>query len=185
MKRLIDIVGAAFGLLFFSPAIIISSVMVYLEDKGNPFYVQKRVGKDGKTFNLYKIRSMVLNADKGHNDWTVKDDPRILKIGKFIRSSNIDELPQFLNVLLGDMSLVGPRPETVDHFNKFSSEIPKYKNRKNVAPGLTGLSQMMGYRGDTCMYKRTALDNLYIKKQSIIFDMWIMLKTFVTTKNAI
>ncbi len=127
---------------------------------------------------------MVKNADQGHSNWTVKNDPRLLKIGPFIRSSNIDELPQFLNVLIGNMSLVGPRPETPEHNKKFSAEIPWYSKRKRIKPGMTGLSQMMGYRGDTCMRKRAALDNLYIQKLNLIFDIYIMVRTIATTKNA-
>lgn len=183
-KRIIDIIGALFGLLFFSPAIIISCLLVWWEDKHNPIYTQLRVGKDGKLFRIYKIRSMVKNADKGHSNWTVKNDPRLLKIGHFLRSSNIDEIPQFFNVLIGDMSLVGPRPETPEHNQKFSSEIPWYSKRKRVKPGMTGLSQMLGYRGDTCMRKRSALDNLYIQKRNDLLDIYIMLKTIHSNKNA-
>lgn len=184
MKRLLDIAGSIFGLVFFSPAMLVGSFLVWREDKHNPFYTQMRVGKDGKLFKIYKIRSMVIDADKGHDNWTLQNDSRVLKIGKFLRSSNIDELPQFWNVLKGDMSLVGPRPETPEHNEKFSSEIPGYAKRKRVKPGLTGLSQVMGYRGDTCMYKRAALDNLYIKKHNPLMDIWIMLRTFATTKGA-
>lgn len=184
MKRLIDVVGATFGLLFFSPVIATFAAIVWLEDRHNPFYTQDRVGKDGKVFRIFKIRSMIKNADKGHSNWTIKNDPRLLKIGPFIRSSNIDELPQFLNVLLGHMSLVGPRPETPEHNERFSQEIPWYSKRKRIKPGMTGLSQMMGYRGDTCMWKRSALDNLYIRKSNVLFDMYIMAMTFATNKNA-
>lgn len=184
MKRTIDIIGSLFGLTFFSPIIGFFSLLVWLEDRHNPFYTQLRVGKDGKLFRIYKIRSMVKDADKGHNNWTVKNDPRLLKIGNFIRTSNVDELPQFLNVLLGNMSLVGPRPETPEHNEKFSQEIPWYSKRKRIKPGMTGLSQMLGYRGDTCMRKRAALDNLYIRKSNIFFDFYIMAKTFATNKNA-
>lgn len=184
MKRVIDIIGATFGLLFFSPAIIICCFLVWWEDKHNPIYTQLRVGKDGRLFRIYKIRSMIKDADKGHSNLTVKNDPRLLKIGHFLRSSNIDELPQFLNVLIGDMSLVGPRPETPEHNEKHSEDIPWYSKRKRIKPGMTGLSQVLGYRGDTCMRKRSALDNLYIKKRSIIFDMYIMIMTVATNKNA-
>lgn len=184
MKRLVDIFGAITGLMFFSPAIITCMVLVWLEDKHNPIYAQKRIGLNGVPFTIYKIRSMVHNADKLGDNWTLKNDSRILRVGKFIRSSNIDEFLQLLNVIKGDMSLVGPRPETPEQWEEFKETVPLYTYRKQVKPGLTGLSQMLGYRGDTCIKRRSAFDHLYIKKQNLLLDFWIILKTFNTTKGA-
>ena len=184
MKRLFDIVAATCGIVILSPLMIIIAVLIKAEDHGPVFYKQVRVGKNGKTFKMYKFRSMFVNADKmldrlkDQNDvdgpmFKMKDDPRITKIGHFIRKHSLDELPQFLNVLKGDMSLVGPRPP-------LPSEVAEYseydKQRLFVTPGCTGLWQATE-RNEVGFNEMVQLDIQYIKRASFIFDLWIIWKT--------
>lgn len=184
MKRLFDIVAATCGIVILSPLMIIIAVLIKAEDHGPVFYKQVRVGKDGKTFKMYKFRSMFVNADKmldrlkDQNDvdgpmFKMKDDPRVTKIGHFIRKHSLDELPQFLNVLKGDMSLVGPRPP-------LPSEVAEYseydKQRLFVTPGCTGLWQATE-RNEVGFNEMVQLDIQYIKRASFIFDLWIIWKT--------
>ena len=150
VKRLIDIVGAIVGLLLSAPLIAIFGALVYLESPGPILYRQRRLGRNGKTFDMLKIRSMRLDAEKdGKVGWSKKDDPRRLRIGAFMRKWNIDEIPQFWNVLKGEMSLVGPRPERPELIRNFKHEIPHYNARHTVKPGITGWAQVNGLRGDT------------------------------------
>lgn len=181
LKRFVDIIGSVVGITISLPIVILTAILVAWESKSFPFYKQKRVGLNGEIFTIYKIRSMVKDADKISN-WTIDDDPRILKIGKYIRKWNIDELPQFWNVLTGDMSLVGPRPETPENVEKFENEFKTYHLRKQVKPGMTGLSQAFGYRGDTCMLRRTILDNYYVYNQSVLTDFILMVETLKTKR---
>lgn len=184
MKRLFDIVAATCGIVILSPLMIIIAVLIKGEDHGPIFYKQVRVGKNGKTFKMYKFRSMFVNADqmlaklKEKNDvdgpmFKMKDDPRVTKIGHFIRKHSLDELPQFLNVLKGDMSLVGPRPP-------LPSEVVEYseydKQRLLVIPGCTGLWQATE-RNEVGFNKMVQLDIQYINRASFIFDLWIIWKT--------
>ena len=184
MKRLFDIVAATCGIVILSPLMIIIAVLIKGEDHGPIFYKQVRVGKNGKTFKMYKFRSMFVNADqmlaklKEKNDvdgpmFKMKDDPRVTKIGHFIRKHSLDELPQFLNVLKGDMSLVGPRPP-------LPSEVAEYseydKQRLFVTPGCTGLWQATE-RNEVGFNEMVQLDIQYIKRASFIFDLWIIWKT--------
>ena len=184
MKRLFDIVAATCGIIILSPLMIIIAVLIKNEDHGPIFYKQVRVGKNGKTFKMYKFRSMFVNADKmldrlkDQNDvdgpmFKMKDDPRVTKIGHFIRKHSLDELPQFLNVLKGDMSLVGPRPP-------LPSEVAEYseydKQRLFVTPGCTGLWQATE-RNEVGFNEMVQLDIQYIKRASFIFDLWIIWKT--------
>ena len=184
MKRLFDIVAAICGIVILSPLMIIIAVLIKGEDHGPIFYKQVRVGKNGKTFKMYKFRSMFVNADKmldklkEQNDvdgpmFKMKDDPRVTKIGHFIRKHSLDELPQFFNVLKGDMSLVGPRPP-------LPSEVAEYseydKQRLFVTPGCTGLWQATE-RNEVGFNEMVQLDIQYIKRASFIFDLWIIWKT--------
>ena len=184
MKRLFDIVAATCGIVILSPLMIIIAVLIKSEDHGPIFYKQVRVGKNGKTFKMYKFRSMFVNADKmldklkEQNDvdgpmFKMKDDPRVTKIGHFIRKHSLDELPQFLNVLKGDMSLVGPRPP-------LPSEVAEYseydKQRLYVTPGCTGLWQSTE-RNEVGFNEMVQLDIEYIQKASFSFDLWILWKT--------
>lgn len=184
MKRLFDIVAATCGIVILSPLMIIIAVLIKAEDHGPVFYKQVRVGKNGKTFKMYKFRSMFVNADKmldrlkEQNDvdgpmFKMKDDPRVTKIGHFIRKHSLDELPQFLNVLKGDMSLVGPRPPLPSE----AAEYSEYdKQRLLVIPGCTGLWQATE-RNEVGFNEMVQLDIQYIKRASFMFDLWIIWKT--------
>jgi len=184
-KRVLDVVGAIVGLVLFAPIMAAFGVLVYLESPGSVIYFQRRVGLNGKAFDILKIRSMKLDAEVGGAPgWTVKDDPRRLKIGSFMRTWNIDELPQFWNVLMGDMSLVGPRPERPELIEKFKEEIPHYNVRHNIKPGLTGWAQVNGLRGDTSLRERIKFDLDYIENWHFFFDLRIMAMTFFKTKGA-
>jgi len=186
VKRLIDIVGAAVGLLLSAPLIAIFGALVYLESPGPVFYRQRRLGRNGKTFYMLKVRSMRLDAEKdGKIGWSRKDDPRRLRVGTFMRRWNIDETPQFWNVLKGEMSLVGPRPERPELIRNFKREIPHYNVRHTVKPGITGWAQVNGFRGDTDLFQRISHDLYYVEHWNLLFDLQLMCRTFVKNKNAI
>jgi exopolysaccharide biosynthesis polyprenyl glycosylphosphotransferase len=185
VKRLVDIVGAVIGLLLSAPIIAIFGALVYLESPGPIFYRQRRLGRNGKTFEMLKIRSMRLDAEKdGKIGWSTKDDPRRLRIGAFIRKWNIDEAPQFWNVLKSDMSLVGPRPERPELIQDFKHEIPHYNARHTVKPGITGWAQVNGFRGDTDLTERVNHDLYYVEHWNLLFDLQTMFLTFCRNKNA-
>ena len=151
-------------------------------------YKQIRVGLQNKPFAMYKFRSMIVQDEKQEkNKWTVKDDPRVTNVGKFIRKTSIDELPQLFNVIRGDMSLVGPRPERPQFVEKFKEEIPRYMIKHQVRPGLTGWAQVNGYRGDTSIRKRIDHDLYYIENWTLGLDFKIIFLTFFkgfVNKNA-
>ena len=184
-KRFLDIVGALVGLVCFGPIIALFSFLVWLESRGPVIYRQTRLGRNGKPFDILKIRSMKLDAEvAGSPGWTVQDDPRCLRIGRFMRRWNIDELPQFWNVLRGQMSLVGPRPERPELIDGFKEEIPYYNLRHNIKPGVTGWAQVNGLRGDTCLRKRIRFDLHYMENWNFFFDLRIMVLTFFNRKGA-
>lgn len=184
-KRVVDIVGAIVGLIFSAPLVAIFGFLVYRESPGPIFYRQKRLGRNGATFDILKIRSMRLDAEVGQKPgWSTKNDPRRLKIGSFMRRCNIDEVPQFWNVLVGEMSLVGPRPERPELIQNFKEEIPHYNARHSVKPGITGWAQVLGLRGDTDLRERINCDLYYLENWNPLFDFQIMLKTFLGNKNA-
>ena len=185
LKRAFDILGALVGLAVFGPVIGFFMAMVRAESKGPLIYKQVRLGLDGQPFEILKIRSMKLDAEaSGGPGWTVKDDPRCLKIGALMRKWNIDELPQFWNVLRGDMSLVGPRPERPELIHDFKEEIPHYNLRHNIKPGLTGWAQINGLRGDTCLKTRVKFDLHYMEEWSFLWDLRIMALTFFKRSGA-
>ena len=183
-KRTIDIVGAIAGLIAFSPIIAFFCWKVKKESPGPVFYKQTRTGRNGKTFKIIKIRSMKLDAEKNGAQWAQEDDPRRLQVGEFMRKTNIDELPQFWNVLKGEMSLVGPRPERPELIKNFKYDIDNYNLRHSVKPGVTGWAAVNGWRGDTDLKTRIAFDIEYMEKWSVWFDIYIMLKTLGASKNA-
>jgi len=187
-KRVVDIFGALFAITLFSPIMLLIAFIIKLTSKGPLIYKQERVGLHNKPFMMYKFRSMVVQDDsKEKKKWTVKDDPRVTMVGKFIRKTSIDELPQFFNILFGDMSLVGPRPERPFFVEKFKEEIPRYMVKHQVRPGLTGWAQVNGFRGDTSIRKRIDCDLYYIENWTMGFDFKIMLLTVVKgfiNKNA-
>ncbi|MBS6023664.1 MAG: exopolysaccharide biosynthesis polyprenyl glycosylphosphotransferase [Paeniclostridium sordellii] len=176
-KRMLDIIASIIGLIIGIPLIAIFGLIVKMEDRGPIFYKQERLGKNLKVFYIYKIRSMRVDAEKiGGAQWAQKDDPRITKTGKFIRKTRIDEIPQLFNILKGDMSLIGPRPERPELTYKFEKEIPGFIKRLKVKPGLTGLAQVNGGYEIT-PNEKLKWDLIYIKNRNIIMDIKIILKT--------
>lgn len=188
IKRGMDIAISALILIFISPIMLLVAMLVKLTDPRGPvFYTQTRVGLDGKPFQVLKFRSMRHSGPQEQPGWTVANDPRRTKIGSFIRRYSVDELPQFINVLIGDMSIVGPRPEQPKYVEQFSQTIPRYMRRHREKSGITGWAQVNGLRGDTSIAERTRYDLYYVENWSVLFDLKIMLKTiFVifTDKNA-
>jgi exopolysaccharide biosynthesis polyprenyl glycosylphosphotransferase len=185
VKRLFDIIGAVIGMLLSAPLIAAFGTLVYLESPGPIVYRQRRSGRNGKTFDMLKIRSMRLDAEQdGKAGWSTKDDPRRLRIGTFMRKWNIDETPQFWNVLKGEMSLVGPRPERPELIRNFKHEIPHYNARHTVKPGITGWAQVNGLRGDTDLTERITYDLYYVEHWNLLFDLHTMVLTFFRNKNA-
>lgn len=184
-KRAIDILGALAGLVLSAPIIGFFAFLIYRESPGPIFYRQRRVGINGRPFDILKLRSMKLNAEaNARPGWTVKDDPRCLRIGKLMRALNIDELPQFWNVLKGDMSLVGPRPERPELIQKFREIIPNYNARHHIKPGITGWAQVNGLRGDTDLTERVRYDLHYIENWNPWLDLKIILMTLLSRKGA-
>ena len=184
VKRLVDILGGGFGMLLAVPVLSCFGLLVWLESKGPIFYRQVRVGRDGKLFHIWKIRSMRLDSEANGVGWTVKGDPRVLKVGGFMRKWNIDEIPQFWNVLKGEMSLVGPRPERPELIHDFKEDIPHYNARHSVKPGITGWAQVNGLRGDTDLVERIKCDLYYIENWKFLWDFQIMVLTFFKRGNA-
>ena len=178
VKRTVDIVGASVALVLFSIPMLIVALLIKLTSKGPVIFSQVRVGLHNKEFKMYKFRSMVVQeAAKEANAWTTKNDARVTGIGKIIRKTSIDELPQLINVLKGDMSLVGPRPERPKFVEKFKEEIPRYMIKHQVRPGITGWAQVNGYRGDTSIRKRIEHDVHYIENWTLGFDIKILFLT--------
>ncbi len=178
IKRIVDIFGAIFGIMVFSPVMIVTAILVKLTDGGPIIYAQERVGLHNKPFKMYKFRSMaVQKPSEEKSKWTTPNDPRVTAVGRFIRKTSIDEMPQFFNVLSGNMSLVGPRPERPFYVEKFREEIPHYMIKHQVRPGLTGWAQVNGFRGDTSIQKRIDHDLYYIENWTLGFDFKIMFLT--------
>jgi len=176
-KRLMDIVGASIGLIILSPVMMMVAILIKLDSRGPVFYVQERMGLDAKPFSMLKFRSMRQNAEANGPGWTVEDDPRITRLGRILRRINVDELPQLINVLLGQMSLVGPRPERPIYVNQFRRSIPRYMDRHWEKAGLTGWAQVNGLRGDTSISERTKYDLWYIENWSLLLDVKILIRT--------
>lgn len=176
IKRLMDIVGSVAAIVLLSPVMLVTAVGVKLSGPGPVFFVQERVGRNRKTFKMLKFRSMCVN-DQEKTGWSVAADPRKTTFGRFIRKTSIDELPQLFNVLVGQMSLVGPRPEVPYHVDHFKEEIPQYLTRQKVRPGMTGWAQVNGFRGDTSIEERVHLDLWYINHWCLQLDIRILLRT--------
>lgn len=185
LKRIIDIIGSVIGLILTAPIIALFGFLVYRESPGPILYRQRRLGKDGALFDILKIRSMRLDAEAdGKVGWSTEIDPRRLRVGSLMRKYNIDELPQFWNVLKGEMSLVGPRPERPELIADFKMDIPHYNARHGVKPGITGWAQVNGFRGDTDLTERIRCDLYYLENWSIFLDAQIIAMTLVSNKNA-
>lgn len=175
-KRFIDIVISLVALIIAIPIILIFSVIIVIDSKGSPIYSQMRLGKNGKEFKIYKLRSMYIDAEKNGPQWAAKNDDRITKVGKIIRLLRIDEFPQLFNVLFGDMSIVGPRPERKLFHEKFKKTIPNFDKRLSVVPGLTGWAQVNGGY-EISPKEKLDLDMFYINNLSLKLDLLIILKT--------
>ncbi len=185
VKRIIDIVGATFGLLLSLPLIAIFGALVYRESPGPIFYLQERTGKNGRRFQMIKIRSMRIDAEEKGAQWAKENDPRRLRIGAVMREWNIDEVPQFWNVLKGDMSLVGPRPERPELISHFKHQVPHYHARHSCLPGMTGWAQANGWRGNTSLEERIRYDIWGTSKTGASgLDFRIMILTLLRKKNA-
>ena len=178
-KRCVDIFGALVAIILFLPVMLVTSIIIKVTSPGPLIFKQERIGKHNRPFYMYKFRSMVVQDEKDEKKgWTTKNDPRVTPIGRFIRKTSIDELPQLFNILIGDMSLVGPRPERPQFVEKFKEEIPRYMIKHQVRPGLTGWAQVNGYRGDTSIQKRIEFDLYYIENWTMGFDFKIIFLTF-------
>ncbi len=179
-KRSMDLVVAAITLVILSGPLLLVALFIRLDSAGPAFFIQERVGRDGKAFPIIKFRTMAADvAGQDSRDWTVPDDPRRTRLGKFLRRFSIDELPNLLNVLIGHMSLVGPRAEQPQYVKRFSAEIPRYMDRHREKAGMTGWAQVNGLRGDVPIVQRTQYDLYYIENWSIYFDIRILLRTLI------
>lgn len=177
-KRILDICGSFFGLLLLSPMLLIIGILVKITSPGPVFYGQERMTQDGRVFKMWKFRSMRQGADKEDGfTWTTEDDPRKTRFGSFIRKTSLDEFPQLWNVLWGDMSLVGPRPERPELIEDFKDEIPGYMLRHKMRAGITGWAQINGWRGNTSLEKRIEFDMYYIRNWQLTLDLKILLLT--------
>ena len=177
-KRAVDLIGATVAIILFSPVMLLTVLVVALTEEGSVIYRQERVGLHNQVFYMYKFRSMIMqDEEKEKAEWSTRNDPRITPVGKLIRRTSIDELPQLFNVLKGEMSLVGPRPERPQFVQKFRDEIPRYMVKHQVRPGMTGWAQINGYRGDTSIEKRIEYDIYYIENWTMVFDMKILILT--------
>jgi exopolysaccharide biosynthesis polyprenyl glycosylphosphotransferase len=179
-KRIIDIVGSLIALVLCAPIILLTALLIKLTSKGPIFYTQVRVGKDAEHFKIFKFRTMKVDAEKATGPvWASKNDNRLIPCGKFIRKAHIDEIPQFVNVIMGDMSIIGPRPERPVFVEKFKEEIFDYSKRLYVKPGITGLAQVCHHYDDSIddVRKKIKYDILYIKKMCFWTDINILAKT--------
>lgn len=177
LKRIVDIAFSSIFLVLFSPIMLLTAILIKLDSPGPVFFVQERMGLDAKPFKMLKFRSMRVDAEANGPGWTTKDDPRRTRVGAFIRKYSIDELPQFINVLMGDMSVVGPRPEQPAYVEQFRRSIPRYMERHREKAGVTGWAQINGLRGDTSIAERTKYDLWYIENWSLWLDFKIILRT--------
>ena len=176
VKRIMDIVLCSIAMVIAAPIMLIVAIAIKLEDGGPIFFMQKRATIDGKTFDILKFRSMIVDAEKYGVIPATDKDPRITKVGNIIRATRIDELPQIINILKGEMSIVGPRPERVEHVEKYSKEVPEFSYRLKVKGGLTGYAQIYG-KYNTSAYDKLRLDLMYIEKYSLLLDVKLILMT--------
>jgi exopolysaccharide biosynthesis polyprenyl glycosylphosphotransferase len=177
LKRGMDFIVALFGLIFLSPIMLLIALLIRLESAGSPFYAQIRMGLDGRPFPVIKFRSMRQDAEVDGPGWTVEGDPRVTRIGRLLRKTELDELPQLINVLIGQMSLVGPRPERPVYVRQFRAQIPRYMERHREKAGMTGWAQVNGLRGNTSIAERTSYDLWYVENWSLWLDIKIVIRT--------
>ncbi len=188
IKRTFDILASLIGIILLSPLFVIIAILIKLTSKGPILFKQVRVTRDGELFKMLKFRSMRIDMpEQGGAHWTEEDDPRITKLGRLLRKTSLDEIPQFFNVLAGSMSLIGPRPERPELVDQFAKEIPGYNMRHRVKAGISGWAQVNGFRGNTSLEKRIDFDLYYIRNWTPLFDLRIVVLTFVkgfVNKNA-
>lgn len=175
-KRTIDIILSLLSLVFVIPIIIIICIIVRLDSKGNPIFTQKRIGINGKEFNMYKIRSMKIDAEANGIQWAEQNDLRVTRVGRFIRNLRLDELPQVINILKGNMTIIGPRPEREFFYEKFKKDLPHFHERLLVKPGLTGYAQVNGGY-DITAKEKLELDLYYIEHMGFFLDIKVVFKT--------
>ncbi len=181
VKRVMDIVTASAALILLSPIMVLVAVLIKCTSRGPVFFTQTRVGKDGRLFRIFKFRTMKVDAEKETGPvWAREDDPRLIPCGRVLRKSHLDEIPQFVNVLRGEMSVIGPRPERPEFVERFKEEIPEYERRLAVKPGITGLAQVWHRYDETIadVRKKIKYDLLYIRKMCLWTDLRVCLRTF-------
>jgi exopolysaccharide biosynthesis polyprenyl glycosylphosphotransferase len=178
MKRTFDIVSCSVGIVLISPVLLLIALLIKLSSPGPIIFKQKRITRDEEEFTMYKFRSMRTDIPEGNAHWTEENDPRITKIGRFLRKTSLDELPQLFNVIGGSMSLIGPRPERPELVEKFNQEIPGYRMRHRFKAGVSGWAQVNGWRGNTSLERRIEFDLYYIRNWTMLFDLKIVLFTF-------
>lgn len=182
IKRILDIVFALILIIIFIPIIFICAMAIVIESVGKIFYIQQRIGKNNKKFMVYKLRTMIKNAEKDGPQWSQKEDPRVTKIGRFLRKSRLDEMPQLINILKGDMSFIGPRPERPEMIDPLINEVPFYQTRHLIKPGLTGWAQVNFPYGSSIKdaLEKLQYDLYYIKHRSLSLDLNIIIRTILT-----
>ena len=179
-KQCFDLLTAAVGLLVMAPILAILVLLIRATSRGPSIFTQERVGKDGKIFQMYKLRTMVVNAEKETGPvWAREEDPRVTPVGRWLRKTHLDEIPQLVNVLKGEMNLVGPRPERPELVTRLSQEIPDYPKRLTVAPGITGLAQVWSRYDETLedVRRKVKYDLLYIRQMCLTADLAILFRT--------
>ncbi|WP_050615015.1 sugar transferase [Bacillus testis] len=176
LKRLFDICCSAILIVFLSPLLLPISLLIKIDSPGKVFYLQERIGYRGKEFNIIKFRTMITNAEKNGPQWANKNDERITRVGRVLRKIRGDELPQLLNIIKGEMSFVGPRPERLYFIVEFTKKYPQFCERLQVKPGLTGWAQVNGGY-EISVENKLKLDLFYLKNKSLLFDLFILLRT--------
>ena len=175
-KRMVELLISIFLLILIIPICLITCIFIVIESSGNPIYLQERVGLNGRKFMMYKLRSMYLDAEKNGHQWAIKNDHRITKVGKFIRRTRIDEFPQIINIIKGEMSIIGPRPERPEFVSEFLNYIPDFNDRLAIPPGITGWAQVNGGY-DLTPYEKLKYDKYYIEHECFQLDSLILFKT--------
>lgn len=182
VKRIVDLPISIFLLLLILPICLIVCLFIILESSGNPIYIQERVGLNERRFKIYKLRSMYIDAEKNGHQWASKNDQRITNVGRFIRRTRIDELPQIINIIRGEMSFIGPRPERPEFITEFLKDIPNFNNRLAVRPGITGWAQVNGGY-ELTPKEKLEYDIYYIQHESAKLDFIVLLKTIKVIFN--